>query len=52
MVKDEVLFFVRCAMAFRKSVNKARSAGQFRKNVGKTKAANMRAAPMRGGIRL
>ena len=36
----------------RKSVNKGRSASQFRSNVRKTKAINMRGAPMRGGIRL
>lgn len=39
-------------MAFRKHVNKARSSRKFRKQVGKTKAANMRVGPMRGGIRL
>lgn len=33
-------------------VNKQRSASQFKRNVGTTKAANMRGAPMRGGIRL
>lgn len=37
---------------YRKPVNKRRSAGQFRAKVGKTKAINMRGAPMRGGIRL
>lgn len=39
-------------MAYRRRVNKRRSAGKFRRNVGRTKAVNMRAAPMRGGIRL
>lgn len=34
------------------AVNKKRSAGKFRKQVGKTKRANVRAAPMRGGIRM
>lgn len=33
-------------------VNKARGARKFSKSVGKTKALNMRGAPMRGGIRL
>lgn len=33
-------------------VNKAKSANQFKRNVSRTKAPNMRAAPMRGGIRL
>jgi len=37
---------------FRKSVNKGKSAGKFKKQIGKTKAPNMKAAPMRGGIRL
>lgn len=36
----------------RYSVNKHKSAKSFRHNVGHTKAINMRAAPMRGGIRL
>jgi len=36
----------------RYSVNKSASARKFRNNAGKTKAANVRAAPMRGGIRL
>ena len=31
---------------------KHRSARQFRSKVGKTKALNLRGAPMRGGIRL
>jgi len=37
---------------FRKSVNKSASAAKFRGKVGKTKAVNLRGAPMRGGIRL
>lgn len=37
---------------FRKPVNKHRSASAFKRNVGRTKAPNMKAAPMRGGIRL
>lgn len=36
----------------RYAVNKHKSANKFKKNVGKTKAINMRTAPMRGGIRL
>lgn len=36
----------------RKPVNKYRAAKKFRGQVGRTKAVNMRAAPMRGGIRL
>lgn len=36
----------------RMPVNKRSSAKVFKKHVGKTKAVNMRAAPMRGGIRL
>lgn len=36
----------------RSSVSKGRSAHKFRKNVGRTKAANVRPAPMRGGFRL
>lgn len=39
-------------MAYRRAVNKRRSAKKFRRNVGRTKALNMRGAPMRGGIRL
>jgi len=39
-------------MAHRNNVNKGRSARQFRGNVSHTKAANLRGAPMRGGIRL
>lgn len=34
------------------AVSKSKSASKFRSNVGKTKSLNMRAAPMRGGIRL
>ena len=37
---------------FRKRVNKSKSAGTFRKHVGRTKYANVKAGPMRGGIRL
>lgn len=36
----------------RYGVNKGRSARKFKKHMGKTKAINMKAAPMRGGIRL
>jgi len=36
----------------RSAVHKAKSAGAFRNNVRTTKAANMSAGPMRGGIRL
>lgn len=36
----------------RSRVNKHSSARKFRKNVSRTKAANMSASPMRGGIRL
>jgi len=36
----------------RYGVDKGQSARQFRGNVSRTKGANMRAAPMRGGIRL
>lgn len=39
-------------MAYRRPVNKHKSARSFKRNVGKTKMANVRAAPMRGGIRL
>jgi len=39
-------------MAYRKHVNKYKAAGKFRRQVGHTKFANMKAAPMRGGIRL
>jgi len=34
------------------ATNKQQSANKFKKNVSKTKALNMRGAPMRGGIRL
>lgn len=37
---------------FRRPVNKRRSASRFKRNVSRTKAANVRAGPMRGGIRL
>lgn len=36
----------------RKPVSKGRSANKFRRHVGRTKAANMKVGPMRGGIRL
>lgn len=36
----------------RGSVSKGGSAHAFRRNVGRTKAANVRPAPMRGGYRL
>lgn len=36
----------------RSHVSKSKSAGQFRSNVRTTKAANVQAGPMRGGIRL
>lgn len=36
----------------RHGVNKHKSASHFKRNVQKTKALNMRGAPMRGGIRL
>lgn len=36
----------------RNPVNKHSSAKQFKRHVGHTKVVNMRAAPMRGGIRL
>lgn len=39
-------------MKYRKHVNKHKSAGNFRHNTTRTKAINMRGAPMRGGIRL
>lgn len=32
--------------------NKRKSAGHFRKNIRRTKGANLRTSPMRGGIRL
>lgn len=34
------------------AVNKSKSARKFRRDVGRTKAANVWAGPMRGGIRL
>lgn len=39
-------------MKYRKSVNKSASASRFRRDSSRTKGANMRGAPMRGGIRL
>lgn len=39
-------------MVYRHSVNKHRAAKKFRKQVSHTKGANMKGAPMRGGIRL
>lgn len=36
----------------RHHVNKSKSARKFRKSTTRTKAANMRVGPMRGGIRL
>lgn len=39
-------------MAHRRFVNKHKSARTFKKHMSKTKAVNLRAAPMRGGIRL
>lgn len=36
----------------RHPVNKGKSARKFKKAVGRTKAANVAAAPMRGGWRL
>lgn len=38
--------------SYRSGVNKNQSARKFRSNVSHTKGANMRGAPMRGGIRL
>lgn len=38
-------------MAFRKSVNKRRSAKKFRRSINKTRRINL-LNPMRGGIRL
>lgn len=35
----------------RHKVSKHHSAKRFRKQIGKTKAANMKATPMRGGFR-
>ena len=37
---------------YRGRVNKNHSARKFRRNTMRTKAINMRGAPMRGGIRL
>lgn len=39
-------------MKYRKHVNKGSSARKFRNNSSRTNAVNMRAAPMRGGIRM
>lgn len=39
-------------MQYRKNVNKRASANKFKQNLKRTKAPNMRAAPMRGGIRM
>lgn len=39
-------------MAKRFPVSKSGSAAKFRSQVSRTKSVNMRAAPMRGGIRL
>lgn len=36
----------------RRRVSKSKSASRFRHNVKRTKAANVMAGPMRGGIRL
>lgn len=36
----------------RRNVSKRGSAANFRRKAGKTKAANIMAGPMRGGIRL
>lgn len=36
----------------RKGANKGRAAKSFRRSVGRTKAFNLKGAPMRGGIRL
>lgn len=36
----------------RQHVNKHKSASQFRRNTTRTKAANIKAGPMRGGWRL
>lgn len=36
----------------RSPVNKGASASTFRRNAGRTKAGNIMAGPMRGGIRL
>lgn len=45
----------RCFKEFvvkRYGVNKSKSASKFKKHMSKTKAINVKAAPMRGGIRL
>jgi len=39
-------------MKYRHNVNKRNSVNQFKSNIKRTKAPNMRAAPMRGGIRM
>lgn len=39
-------------MKYRHNVNKRASANKFKNNIRRTKAPNMRAAPMRGGIRM
>lgn len=39
-------------MKYRSGVNKGRSASKFRSQISKTKYANVKAGPMRGGIRL
>lgn len=39
-------------MRSRRPVSKGKSARSFRKGVSRTKAINLRGAPMRGGIRL
>lgn len=39
-------------MAFRRRVNKSKSASKFRKQSRRTAAANVRNMPMRGGWRL
>lgn len=39
-------------MSFRRPVNKQAAAKRFRRDSGRTKALNLKGAPMRGGIRL
>lgn len=39
-------------MKYRKPVSKGAAASRFRRDSSRTKAVNMRGAPMRGGIRL
>ena len=39
-------------MKYRSHVNKHKSSRKFRGQAGRTKAANVKSAPMRGGIRL